>query len=203
MEPEPLAVESIPECARSLARAFRDNAGFVHGLRGVEAPAREHKLVRLMGSFAKAARIYGDASVVRDADGAIGGAALAYPPGAYPLRFRAWIRNGLGALTVGPLHTIRLARMESYMVRRHEPDPHWYLFVLGVDPAHQGTGMGGALLRRLCARADEAGVVSYLETDEERNVGLYRRFGYEIVEENDTPFGFRMWHMRRPHQGAR
>lgn len=198
MQPAPLTREDLPATARVLARAFRDNAGFVHGLRGVGGDAREAKLVRLMGSFAKAAARYGDATVVRDPDGAIGGAALAYPPGAYPLRFGAWIRNGLGALTVGPLHTIRLARLESYMVRRHEKAPHWYLFVLGVDPAHQGTGKGGALLRRLCERADREGVVSFLETDEERNVGLYRRFGYEIVEENDTPFGFRMWHMRRP-----
>ena len=203
MQPEPLAPDDLPATAHALARAFRDNAGFVHGLRGAEADAREKKLVRMMRSFAKACARYGDATVVRDHDGAIGGAALAYPPGAFPLSFVGWLRNGWGALTVGPLHTIRLARIEAYMGKRHERERHWYLFVLGVDPAHQGTGMGGALLRRLCERADAEGVVSFLETDEERNVGLYRRFGYEIVEENDTPFGFRMWHMRRPSQGAR
>jgi ribosomal protein S18 acetylase RimI-like enzyme len=200
VEPETLDHASIDDTARVLARAFRDNAGFVHGLRGVEADARETKLVRMMRSFAGACARFGDATVVRGPDGAIGGAALAYPPGAYPLSFRGWLANGLGALTVGPLHTIRLARMERYMVKRHEREPHWYLFVLGVDPDHQGTGMGGALLRRLCARADDAGVVSFLETDEERNVGLYRRFGYDVVEEAMTPFGFTMWHMRRPPQ---
>ncbi len=202
-EPESLSAEHVAPTARALARAFRDNAGFVAGLRGLDGDAREHKLVRIMGSFAKACRRWGDAAIVRDASGEhIAGAALAYPPGAYPLRFRAWIANGLGALTAGPRHTLRLARMESYMVKRHLRTPHWYLFVLGVDPAYQGTGLGGALLKRLCARADDAQVDCYLETDEERNVGLYRRFGYEIVEDAMTPFGFRMWHMQRPATGS-
>jgi ribosomal protein S18 acetylase RimI-like enzyme len=195
--PEPLSAPHLPATARALARAFRDNAGFVHGLRGAGPEARERKLVRLMGSFASAARRYGDATIVRDRDGAIGGAALAYPPGAYPLSILGWLRNGWGALGIGPAHTIRLARLDGYMAKRHTKDRHWYLFVLGVDPAHQGKGMGGALLARLCARADEEGVASFLETDEEKNVGLYRRFGYEVIEEADTPFGFRMWHMKR------
>ncbi|HTJ43045.1 MAG TPA: GNAT family N-acetyltransferase [Kofleriaceae bacterium] len=197
MEPESLSPDHVPETARALARAFRDNAGFVHGLRGVEADARERKLVRMMGSFARACIAYGDATIVRDASGSIGGAALAYPPGAYPLSFAGWIRNGWGALGIGPSHTIRLARLDSYMAKRHIKEPHWYLFVLGVDPSHQGTGMGGALLRRLNQAADAAHMPCYLETDEERNVGLYRRYGYDIIDEADTPFGFHMWHMKR------
>lgn len=195
--PEPLTPALIPAATAALARAFRDNAGFVHTLRGLDGAAREHKLLRLMRAFATASSRYGDATVVRTAGGDVGGAALAYPPGHYPLSFAGWFTNGRGALAIGPSHTLRLARLERFMVKRHPREPHWYLFVLGVDPAAQGGGLGGALLRRLGERADAAGVASYLETDEERNVGLYRRHGYDVVDEADTPFGFHMWFMRR------
>ena len=49
----------------------------------------------------------------------------------------AWHRRtGRGLRTV--------ARMEAL----HPVDPeHWYLAVLGTDPAHQGQGVGGALVK--------------------------------------------------------
>jgi ribosomal protein S18 acetylase RimI-like enzyme len=195
--PQALDPPRLAATARALARAFRDNQGFVAGLRGVAPDGRERKLRRIFGAFAKVCMQLGDATVVMAGD-AVAGAALAYPPGRYPLGPLGWLRNGLGAATIGLGHTIRLARLDGYMHARQPKTPHWYLFVLGVDPAHQGTGVGGRLLARLGERADAAHHDSFLETDEERNVGLYRRYGYEVVEEGPTPLGFRMWHMVRP-----
>jgi len=38
---------------------------------------------------------------------------------------------------------------------RHPHDPsHWYLFILGTEPAAQGRGLGSALLARVLARVD-------------------------------------------------
>ncbi|HVL88656.1 MAG TPA: GNAT family N-acetyltransferase [Actinomycetota bacterium] len=80
------------------------------------------------------------------------------------------------------------------------PDPHWYLMILGVDPPHQGKGIGGAMMQSVLARADADRLPCYLETAQERNVGFYRRFGFEVVNEHwigdDGP---RVWMMtRRP-----
>ena len=68
---------------------------------------------------------------------------------------------------------------------------------LGVDPVHQGRGVGTALLRHWLART--AGDVSgaYLETDVRDNVGFYDRQGF-AVERETRVLGVRVWCMRRP-----
>ena len=63
------------------------------------------------------------------------------------------------------------------------PEPHWYVAALGVDPEVQGQGLGSVLMAHGMARADRDGRPIYLETETERNVGFYRRFGFDVVEE--------------------
>jgi hypothetical protein len=46
--------------------------------------------------------------------------------------------------------------------------------------------------------ADRVGLPVYLETMTERNLGFYRRQGFEVVIETDLPDGPRCWLMRRP-----
>ncbi|KZE72110.1 hypothetical protein AV654_34450 [Paenibacillus elgii] len=62
--------------------------------------------------------------------------------------------------------------------------PHHYLVFVGVDPEHQGTGLGKLLLNEIHALADadptSAGIG--LDTENEDNVLLYERFGYRLVE---------------------
>jgi ribosomal protein S18 acetylase RimI-like enzyme len=199
---ETLTAPLVDAAARALARAFCDNAGFVAGLKIADRARRERRLVPIFRSFASTCARRGDAAIVRDAEGGVAAAALAYPPGAYPLRLAGWLQNGWGVLSAGPGIAIRLARVDAFMRKRHLATPHWYLFVLGVDPSHQGTGLGGALLRRLSRQADATGTDCFLETDMEQNVGLYRHHGYEIVDEGPTPLGFHMWHMHRRANGS-
>ncbi|MEJ5223720.1 MAG: GNAT family N-acetyltransferase [Anaerolineales bacterium] len=56
-------------------------------------------------------------------------------------------------------YEIFVAESEHY---HHQvaPGPHWYLVVLGVEPAHQGRGLGRALLQPVLARADAGGTRS-------------------------------------------
>lgn len=82
--------------------------------------------------------------------------------------------------------------------RRDMPDPHWYAMVIGVDPARQGRGVGGALLGAVLARADSAGVACYLETTQPRNVAFYRKHGFDVVAEGVEPVShLRYWTFRR------
>jgi hypothetical protein len=39
-------------------------------------------------------------------------------------------------------------------------------------------------MQRVCAEVDELKAIAYLETDRERNVGLYSKFGFEVVDES-------------------
>lgn len=64
----------------------------------------------------------------------------------------------------------------------HPQEPHWYLPLIGTDPTAQGRGLGSALLQHTLATCDADGLPAYLESTNERNVPLYRRHGFEIVE---------------------
>ncbi len=65
----------------------------------------------------------------------------------------------------------------------HDPrEPHWHVGPLGVHPGAQGQGIGASLLRAFLSMVDEAAEPTFLETDVERNVIFYKRFGFEVVE---------------------
>jgi ribosomal protein S18 acetylase RimI-like enzyme len=67
------------------------------------------------------------------------------------------------------------------MGRFHPTEPHWYLPLIGVDPACQGQGLGGALMRHAVERCDRDGLPAYLESSNPRNITLYQRHGFEIL----------------------
>jgi GNAT superfamily N-acetyltransferase len=67
------------------------------------------------------------------------------------------------------------------------PDLFWYLQILGVDPAYQGKGFSSRLLKPMLARADREGLPCFLETQLEKNVALYRHFGFRVGEEGLIP----------------
>jgi ribosomal protein S18 acetylase RimI-like enzyme len=131
------------------------------------------------------------------------GCSLVMPPGTYPLSVRDEFMQAVGCATTGPTAIFRFLRLGSYVTAHHIKEPHFYLFVLGVDPPRQGRGIGKALLRELNARADAAGVPCYLETEKAINVRLYESVGYRVVSDGTVPGlgSVRLWTMVRPPGG--
>lgn len=88
-------------------------------------------------------------------------------------------------------------RMEA----QHPPQPHYYLQVLGVDPALQGQGMGAHLLAAGLQVVDGQRLGAFLETSNQRNLPLYRRHGFEVQNTYDfepgSPTLFGMWRPAR------
>jgi ribosomal protein S18 acetylase RimI-like enzyme len=83
-------------------------------------------------------------------------------------------------------------------LHRAVPEPHWYLDVIAVDPARQGRGIGGKLLRAVSARADTDGIPVVLLTYQPTNLPLYQRHGYEVICQGAMPTsGLPWWGMRR------
>ncbi len=77
-------------------------------------------------------------------------------------------------------------------------EPHWYLDMIAVDPVRHGSGIGGALLRAIHARADDKGWSTALFTVQPRNVPFYERHGYEAVAAGIEPIaGLGYWCFRR------
>ncbi|NHD15566.1 MULTISPECIES: N-acetyltransferase [Actinopolyspora] len=95
-------------------------------------------------------------------------------------------------------------RAEAALNPHRPAEPVWFLGTVGVDPGSQGAGMAGAVIRPGLVEAERAGRPVYLETSQERNVRIYRRFGFEVVAEVEIPDdGPRTWAMmRRPGAGA-
>lgn len=92
----------------------------------------------------------------------------------------------------------RLLALRKAMDAHHPPEPHDYLWFLGVRPSVQGHGVGSRLLAAHCAALDAAGRAAWLETGTPRNLGLYRRYGFEIrAEYRPGPDGPLMWGMWR------
>jgi GNAT superfamily N-acetyltransferase len=106
------------------------------------------------------------------------GAALWLPPGIHADEKR------LGELmesTASPDSREAGPAIFEQMANYHPKEPHWYLPLIGVDPAHQGRGHGDALMRFALERFDRERVPAYLESTNPRNISLYRRHGFEPI----------------------
>jgi GNAT superfamily N-acetyltransferase len=110
-------------------------------------------------------------------------------------RYGAWWRMLVsGAIWLVPRLGLRsLLKMHAgdhMMEQKHRrlmPQKHWYLAVLAVDPPHQGQGHGSRLVREMMALIDEEGLPCYVETEGQKNIAMYRRYGFEPVDELVVP----------------
>jgi len=92
--------------------------------------------------------------------------------------------------TVSPERAAVGAQVGEQMDAHHPAQPHWYLSMIGVDPARQGRGLGSALLKHTLAAIDDEGVAAYLESSNPKNIPLYERFGFEVtgqIQPGDFP----------------
>lgn len=75
----------------------------------------------------------------------------------------------------------RMAVYDGIANRFKPPVPHYYLGVIGTDPALQGSGVGTQLLRAFCeaSASDPLSSGVYLETAQAANLRFYERAGFE------------------------
>ena len=156
---------------------------------------RHDGLERAFGAFFRHAVLpHREAWIAGDALGV----ALWTPPG-------QWSTSGFRLLAMGPAllaavgatRALARARAAQRVQDRHPAKPHWYLFAIGVDPEHQGRGVGSALLRGVLERCDASREPAYLEASTETNARLYERHGFAVTEEvrmaADAPPIWLMW----------
>jgi GNAT superfamily N-acetyltransferase len=147
------------------------------------------RLVRAFGG-----RGFAHSSAICTGDGA--GAALWLPPGIHP------DDDALGeVITSTVAENLRDDALSTFeqMAGFHPREPHWYLPLIGVDPARQGDGLGDALMAYALQRCDRDRAPAYLESTNPRNISLYRRHGFEplgTVQAGSSPTLVPM--LRRP-----
>lgn len=84
----------------------------------------------------------------------------------------------------------------STMEKQHPTEPHWYLGIIGADPARQGTGAGRAVMEVVLEECDEQGLGAYLESSKVANVPYYERYGFAVTGEisvDRSPTLYPMW----------
>jgi len=97
-------------------------------------------------------------------------------------------------LILGPLEADRKTNMKERT--------YVYLLIIGVASEFQGQGFGGKLLRALIEESEQVGVSIYLETETEKNVRMYERLGFSLLNQITLPvLDLPMWEMvREPDQ---
>ncbi len=116
------------------------------------------------------------------AGGPVAGAALWAPPDRDILHgervgaLLAMVTADLGEETIPRLS--ELARAAEL----RPSEPHFYLGILGVDPARQGGGLGAVLVEPVLDACDRGGFVAHLESSNPRNLGFYERLGFVTTD---------------------
>jgi GNAT superfamily N-acetyltransferase len=186
----------VRELSKVLARAFYTDPVMNYML--PDDKARAKALPPMFATLTKNHFISRGGSEVASRGGEVGAATLWDPPGqrkstrweelrmlptlAWHFRSRAEQTKTLGRL----------------MEEAHPEEPHWYLMVIGSDPAVRGAGFGQALMRSRLDRCDGEHAPAYLEASEASLIPYYNRFGFEQIGEIQIPGGPTMIPMWRP-----
>lgn len=107
------------------------------------------------------------------------GAALWLPPGVHP------DEEAMGELLSNAIpeqNQEDFFALFEQMGGFHPEEPHWYLPLIGVDPAQQNKGYGSALLKRSLVECDRGNKLAYLESTNPKNISLYQRYGFELLD---------------------
>ena len=125
-------------------------------------------------------------------------AALWRPPNQWSIPIWQYLVNGGAFLSLfGVRGAGRVMGIMDLIEKHHPREPHWYLQAIGTDPAKQGKGFGGVIIRRQLASADAAHQPAYLESSKASNIPIYQAFGFEAMEELTLPGGPTIWPMWR------
>lgn len=193
-----LEKQKIKQASEMLARAFFDDPLFLYWF-----PDSEERARLATASFPSPllyGRRYG---LVHTTSPGVEGIAVWSRPDFVEMTF--WRMLASGAIFHGFGIGYRSLRKMMYIGRHlneihHQdaPFPHWYLQILGVDPAHQGEGLGGRLLREGLKLVDENKMPCYLTTNKEKNLGFYEHHGFKVIREFVTPqTDFKHWSLLR------
>jgi len=177
--------------SQTLARAFRDDPLMLHLLRN-EA-ARPKTMPRLFRLLLKLGLPHGACYVTSGYEAAT----LWRPPNGWHVHVSDYILNAPEMLSIFGGGVFTVMRTMDTIEKVHPKRPHWYLQVVGTDPAHQGKGFASLIMRDQLARADAAHMPCYLESSKESNIPIYKAFGFAVTGEIKIPSGPTLWPMWR------
>ena len=132
------------------------------------------------------------------------GAAIWLPIENTDIPITSYIRHGLWQLPfrMKPSSIKRMFDNDLYVEKlrkTYAPSTFYYLWVIGVEPSSQRTGLGQSLITPMLEEADKQGKACFLETHKFENVDYYRKFGFEVAHAGRVPkHDWDVWVMLRP-----
>lgn len=112
---------------------------------------------------------------------------------------KAFLLDALGRNALNTYQSI-----VDFMGSRAAPfigDDYWYLSIIGILPRFQGQGLGPGLVRDVLTTTDSLNIATYLETFTPRNIGFYKKLGYQEIDSFFEPTTqARYWIMIREPQ---
>jgi ribosomal protein S18 acetylase RimI-like enzyme len=191
---EPLRSNKIAEAARLLSRTFIQTEFSSKVIGGNE---EKHRRFLEKGFKNMLEKKPGETVVAVDNDEIVGVMRMVEWPDCQNSTPRGLEK--LPVLILGRGAALRLFKFRSIWARHDPKKPHWHIDPLGVLPERQGQGIGSKLLTYFCNQVDINNAEAYLETDQERNVRLYNRFGFKEIEKEPI-FNVTNWFLLRPPQ---
>jgi ribosomal protein S18 acetylase RimI-like enzyme len=191
--PRRAQMDELPQLAQMLARAFHEDPVAAWACRPEHL--RPRVLERLFGMRLRDIHPHGEIWT----DDELRSVAV----WAAPDRWHTTARQDVAYATclLHPRLALRMPMVINGMLgaqRVHPTEPsHWYLAILGTDPAARGHGLGSAMMAPILEECDRDGVGAYLESSKEQNLDFYARHGFRVRGERDLPRGPRLWPMWR------
>lgn len=84
----------------------------------------------------------------------------------------------------------KLITFENFAMKlkqKYTDNMDWYLYNLSIKTEAQGKGIASKLIKPMLAFCDLEQMVCYLETNKEKNLSLYKHYGFELMEEQFVP----------------
>jgi ribosomal protein S18 acetylase RimI-like enzyme len=115
-----------------------------------------------------------------------------------PRILRSGVLSAMRSIDAGTRQKLMAIQDFAERTREKVLKPHWHLSPIAVHPDHQGQGHAGILIRSMLVRLDRERAACLLETQTGRNVSMYERFGFKVIDEGIIPgSNVRHWVMWR------
>ena len=166
-----LTESQIEPAAETLALAFQDYPVFTYVF--PDACERRNELPLLLQSFVHYGALNGE---VYATSPNLEGVAVWMPPD------HTSVSSPVPGISQDALDRMAYwGRQAGSIRKRHVPSAHWFLMIIGVVPEFQGQGYARTLLNPMLAKIERQHLPCYLDTEVEKNVAIYQRYGFRVV----------------------
>ena len=99
-----------------------------------------------------------------------------------------WLSIRLVIRSIGWKNVPKVKKREAVIKKTQPSTLLYYLWFIGVEPEHQGNGIGTLLLKEVIERAKQMNRVICLETSTLKNLPWYKKYGFEIYAKKDLEY---------------